>query len=167
MKTILALLLVVTFVSCSIFQTTEQQEETVAKEDNKVEEVYVFDDVSENEIKTEEIDQLKKEIDKSLQEKDKQEVDVFDEPIIKDGTPDKSGTKYYLQLGAFTTLGRAEQYVKEIENTAPFVLSIIYNPDNTYYTVRSSAYLTRTEIEEVRAKLWSNNLFKDAFIITE
>lgn len=168
MKILLVLLSVFTFVSCSIFQTTEQQEkESVTKDDDKVEEVYVFDDVSENNNNTEEIDKLKKEIDKSLEEKEKQEVDVFNEPIIKKDDLQQSGTKYFLQLGAFTTLSRAEQYVKEINNTVPFVLSIIYNPNNSFYTVRSKSYSTRIEVEEVRSKLWSNNLFKDAFIITE
>ncbi len=167
MRKIFLLVSVFVFISCSIFQTTDQQDETASEEDSKVEEVYVFDDVSENESKTEEIDQLKKEIDNKLKEKEKQEVDVFDEPVVTNDTPKQSGNKYFLQLGAFTTLSRAEQYVKEIDNSVPFVLSIIYNPENSYYTVRSSAYTTRAEIEEVRTKLWSNNLFKDAFIITE
>lgn len=169
MKIIIVFLSVFTFVSCSIFQTTEQKEEKedVTEYDKKIEEVYVFDDVSENESNTEEIDELKKEVDKSLQEKVKQEVDIFDEPIVKNDTPQQSGSKYFLQLGAFTSLGRAEKYVEEIKNTVPFKLSIIFNPNNTYYTVRSKTYTTRKEVEEVRAKLWSNNLFKDAFIITE
>lgn len=167
MKKLLLLFSVFTLVSCSIFQTTEEQDANTSEEDTKVEEVYVFDDVSENESQTEEIDQLKKEIDNRLQEKQKPEVDVFDEPIVKTDDQQKSGNRYFLQLGAFTTLSRAEQYVKEIDNSIPFVLSIIYNPDNSLYTVRSSAFSTRAEVEEVRSKLWGNNLFKDAFIITE
>ena len=167
MKQLLLLLTTIVFVSCSIFQTTDQQEQTASEEDSTVEEVYVFDDVSENESKTEEIDQLKKEIDNKLQEKEQREVDIFDEPIDKNEAHQLGGSKYFLQLGAFTTLKRAEQFVKEINNNVPFLLSIIYNPDNSFYTVRSTVYSTRSEVEEVKSKLWSNNLFIDAFIVTE
>jgi len=167
MKNLLIISIILTFTACSVFQTEEQQKSS-GKETNKVEEVYIFDEVSETHDNTSEIKELEKEIDNTLSEDKKSDQSVFDEPVhSKSQNKVGESNNYFLQLGAFTTLKRAEQYVNQIKNQVPFVLSIIYDSETTYYTVRSSSYSTRKEVEDVRTQLWNNNLFKDSFIITE
>lgn len=168
MKTIILVLLVLSFSACSIFQTSEKEEKS-AKKDSDTEEVYVFDDVSEKEDNSDQIKELEKELDKSISNENKnnqQEVDIFDSPVDNTNIS-KTGNSFYLQLGAFSTLKRAEQYVDEVENQVPFQLSVIFNSKNSLYTVRSSAYSTKAEVQQIRENLWNRNLFKDSFIVTE
>jgi len=170
MKHLIIVIIIFAFGACSIFQPSQEQEqEQVQEESEKIEEVYVFDEVPEDEDKKEEeIKELEKEIDKAQQETKQAEIDVFDEPVVtQDVSNAIAGSKFFLQLGAFSNLKRAEKYVEEINNQVPFILSIIYNPENSLYTVRSSAYSTKEEVENVRTQLWNSNLFLDSFIITE
>lgn len=169
MKKIIVISVFLSFTACSVFQTSEQ-EENVAKEDEKVDEVYVFDEVSENDDKADQIKDLEKDLDNTLskEKENKVELDAFGEPIaVTDGVKTLNGNSFFLQLGAFSTLKNAEQYVREINSQVPFVLSIIYNSKTSFYTVRSSPYLTKQEVEQIRRDLWRKNLFKDAFIVTE
>jgi hypothetical protein len=170
MKYLLIILIMFSFSACSIFQTTDKKEEVV-DEKEEVDEVYVFDDVSENVDKAEEIKELEEEIDNTLGETDNQNLEdtgVFnDTKVSQKAELPTEGNSYFLQLGAFSSLKRAEQFVGEIDSLVPFSLSIIYNSQTSLYTVRSSAYTNRPDVEKVRADFWSKNLFKDAFIITE
>lgn len=172
MKTLLIIGIALLFSGCSIFQTSDTKEE-VAEEGKKVDEVYVFDEVSETEDNSEKIKELEKDINNTLNtEKDETiiEVDAFGETTKTAEASSYSsdnGNSFFLQLGAFSSLKNAEQYVGEVDSQVPFVLSIIYNSQTSLYTVRSSEYSTKEEVEVVRDNFWSKGLFKDAFIVTE
>jgi len=173
MKKIILLILASTiFSSCAIFQPTEKEESSKTDEEN-AEEVYVFDDISETEDKSEEIKELEEEVDKTISSKTVskekvEETDVFGENVKGDEESEKKLTEsFYVQLGAFSTLKNAEQYVKEIKSQLPFQPSIIYNSNNSLYTVRSTALNTKLEAEQLRKELWSKDSFKDSFIVTE
>jgi chromatin segregation and condensation protein Rec8/ScpA/Scc1 (kleisin family) len=170
MKNLIILAVLLSFTACSIFQTSEQ-EEKVAEENEKIDEVYVFDEVSESEDKAEQIKELEEELDNTLNkvnEDSVEELDAFGEPIEGSNVVSKlNGDSFFLQLGAFSTLKNAENHVNEIKSQVPFVLSIIYNSETSLYTVRSTPYLTKMEVEQIRDDFWSKNLFKDAFIVTE
>ena len=170
MKSLAIILLLLIFSACSIFQTSEK-EETTKNEDEQVEEVYVFDDISDTEDKSEEIKNLEEELDKTITPVSKEqteESDVFDETKINETESNTlDGTSFFIQLGAYSTIQRAEIFVQENKSKLPFQLSIIFNSDNSLYTVRSASYKTKTEAERVRNELWSKDSFKDSFIVTE
>ena len=166
MKNLIIVLIAIGLSACSIFQSSTNEEEKQAEKVEKPEEVYVFDDVSEKKDKTEEIKQLEKEIDNTVVQNNDSEIS--DETIYEFKKQSQTvGNKYFLQLGAFSTLKRAEQYVGEITTQVPFNLSIIFNQNNAFYTVRSQPYNSREEVEIIREQFCAKNKFKDAFIITE
>jgi chromatin segregation and condensation protein Rec8/ScpA/Scc1 (kleisin family) len=170
MRNLIIVAVLLSFTACSIFQTSEQ-EEKVAEENEKIDEVYVFDEVSESEEKADQIKELEEELDNTLnrgQEDNVVDLDAFGEPIGGNNTVNElEGKSFFLQLGAFSTLKNAEQHVYEIKSQVPFVLSIIYNSETSLYTVRSTPYLTKIEVEQIRDDFWNKNLFIDAFIVTE
>ena len=169
MRYLIITILAFYFSACSIFQTEESKEEEVVKNNKQTEEVYVFDDVA-DENKKEDIKELEDEIDSSLNESDNQNIsaqDINRNNALTGGETSKVGNSFYLQLGAFSSLKRAEQYVEQITSDVPFKLSIIYNSQTALYTVRSSSYKTRAEVENIRTDFWNRNLFKDSFIVTE
>ncbi len=162
MKILIIISLSLFLVSCSIFQVSEKDENKTGN----VEEVYVFDEVSDTQDQSDEAKSLKDEVDNTFTN--------LDERASKNNTDNSQnlsksydGNVFYLQLGAFTTLKRAEQFKDEINSKVPFKLSIIFNTNNSLYTVRSSPYSTKEEINEIKNGFWKQNLFLDAFIVTE
>ncbi|MBK7106709.1 MAG: SPOR domain-containing protein [Ignavibacteriae bacterium] len=153
MKNIFIILLIFSFSACSIFQSSEEEEQ---KAKSETEEVYVFDEVDQSKDKTKNVDELKKEVD-----------NTFDDDESKDNLLKSSEHGFFLQLGAFSTKSRAEQFMAENESKVPFRLSIVYNNTNALYTVRSTPYKTKSEAQMVRDGFWNQNMFKDAFIVTE
>ncbi|PID59554.1 MAG: hypothetical protein CR986_05830 [Ignavibacteriae bacterium] len=175
MKKIIILFLTLGLASCSIFQSSKS-EDSVTEEETNSDEVYVFNDVSEPKKEDTEIKNLEKEIDKTLiEKKDKNEnKNKYEEKkefeksnrkeILNENLP---GNNFYLQLGAFSTLSRAEQFVENIRSQVPFRLSIIYNKKNKFFTVRSIACKTKQEAENIKRELRKKSSFKDSFIITD
>ncbi|MBK8946499.1 MAG: SPOR domain-containing protein [Ignavibacteriae bacterium] len=155
MKNILLILfLILSLSACSIFQSSEEEEKQ-AKAD--AEEVYVFDEVDDSKNKTNKVDEVKKEVETTFDDDDSEKDEYF-----------KSNQHgFFLQLGAFSTKDRAEQFLNENKSKVPFSLSIVFNSTNSLYTVRSSAYQTKPEAQMVREGLWNQNMFKDAFIVSE
>lgn len=175
MKYLLITILAFYLSACSIFQTSENEEQEVTKQKEQTEEVYVFDDVADD-GNSDDIKELEEEIDSSINENESVNQDfstenVNESPVkenaLSSGDLKKEIPSYYLQLGAFSSLKRAEQYVDQITSDVPFNLSIIYNSQTSLYTVRSSSYTTRTEVEKIRTEFWKRDLFKDSFIVTE
>lgn len=170
LKIFIAIAFLITYYGCSVFQATGK-EETAEESSDNVEEVYVFDDVTDesDEDRSAEIKELEKELDNTLnKEEQTEEVDVFDEPVVD--VPEQSNmnaVNYYLQLGAFSSLKNAEEFASKIESDVPFNLSITYNAKTTFYNVSSTAYSTREEVERIKKSLFEKNLFKDAFIVTQ
>ena len=169
MKNTIALVLIVLLSACSIFQSTEKETQNEAS-DNSSEEVYVFDEVSENEVSNTAIKKVEEELEqvKSEQIKTNTKVDVFEETVVNNENQIRStSNKFYLQFGAFSTLKRAEKFANDNNSKINLGLSIIYDPNTELYTVRSTAYNTKPEVEKIRNDFWEKNLYKDAFIIIE
>lgn len=163
MKFLITIILSLFIVSCSIFKGSEKDENIT---DEKVEDVYVFDEVTDTKNEQEDTKELNEKVDSLLvdnAEKAKQNTNDVDEELSK--TYD--GDVFYLQLGAFTTLERAEQFKNKVDSKVPFKLSIIFNTKNSLYTVRSSPFSTKQEVQEIKDEFWKKNMFLDAFIVSE
>ena len=188
-KLLLPLFLIVFLASCSVFQETTSYEEVDNADADNSEEVYVFDEVNEDGAKTNEIKDLNNEIDNTLNDENKETtnktnyevestvVETVTEPAV---TTEKekvetvttyeqpvNTVQFYVQLGAFSTIKRAERFASQIDPEVPFGLSIIFDGSKEYFIVRSSPYATRTEAEGIRDELKHKTKFKDCFIVTE
>ncbi|MFH1197677.1 MAG: SPOR domain-containing protein [bacterium] len=116
--------------------TPQQQTTNQTEEIPKEKEIYVFDDVS-----------------------------AYDSTNVEPqvNTPD---FLYLVQVGAFTTQGRADTFVKENQAAIPWKLNITFSNRVNLYVVQLPAFNTRLEAEDVRNQLWQIGSFKDAFILT-
>ena len=105
-------------------------------------------------------------------------VYVFDEPmtpqhedkpeVLPKVSPPELEVKYYIvQIGAFTTKEKAEEFAdaarKELKNKIEISFS---NNVNLYVVQLSPPYSEKQEAEKVRNELWKNDKFKDAWILT-
>ncbi|MCW8850728.1 MAG: SPOR domain-containing protein [Melioribacteraceae bacterium] len=166
MKKIFIFLALVSFSACSIFQTSDEAKKSESANDT-TDEVYVFDEVSETDGNAAKVKKIDKKLD-AVEEKSDTEVDIFDETVSNPNAQNSiESVKYYLQLGAFSTLKRAEIFVNENDSNIDFALSIMYNPKTSLYNVRSTPYNTKAEVEVIKNGFWKRNMFKDAFIVTE
>jgi len=182
-KTFITLFILVLLSSCSVFKETESYEEVDNDKPEASEEVYVFDEVKEDDVKSSEIKDLNSEIDGTLNESENntnKEVEIVEtttEPVTSVTEESISETtiyeqpvgnvKFYIQLGAFSTLERAERFSSQIDSKVPFGLSIIFDSSNGFYIVRSSPYYTKSEVDIARDDLRNSSEFKDCFIVTE
>lgn len=121
-------------------------EETTKQEEESEPEIYVFDDVAE-------------EIDTS-------DTEVPEEPVVLEPT-DVNQTGYFVQVGAFTSRDRAEQFVNENSTKTNYQLNITYSEGVNLYVVQIPPFSTRAEAEKIRNEFWQSGLFKDAFILTK
>ena len=106
---------------------------------------------------------------------DKEEVYVFDEvPEERVIIPPQTGeypvveeTYYVVQIGAFTTKERAENFAEESQRKILNELSINYSDKVNLYVVQIIPfYKSRQEAEIVRDNLKQMEDFNDAWIIT-
>ena len=103
------------------------------------------------------------------------EVYVFDE-VRSDSTfeltdpmqyPSLGVTYYVVQIGAFTTKERAENFLNESKYKINHSLNIAYSKEVNLYVVQlSSAYTSKSDAEKIRNEIWKMNDFKDAWILT-
>ncbi len=184
-KLLIPLFFLALFSSCSVFQETESYEEVDNDKPDDTEEVYVFDEVKDDQAKQSEIKDLNNEIDSTLDnntnnassETEDNVVKTTTEPVTVVQEDNKTVTttyeqpvnnvKFYVQLGAFSTIERAERFSSQIDSEVPFELSIIFDSSNGLYIVRSVPYATRTEADNIKYGLRKKNKFKDCFIVTE
>lgn len=142
MKPLLSILL--TIILIILFTACSSSEETVKTDQDEQPEIYIFDDVSD-------------EIDTSA-------ITEVEQPAV---TSDPRSTKYYVQVGAFTTRDRADEFVKLKSPRTTYQLNITYSEEVKLYVVRIPAFSTRAEAEKVRNDFWQSGLFNDAFIVTQ
>jgi cell division septation protein DedD len=124
-------------------------------------EYYLFDDVDltdslENNLSNKSeliIDSVKQKKDKSVE----QQIDKAEKKL----------EKFIIQLGAFSSKERADNFVNDNKDKISFPMSIIYKQQSNLYVVQTPPFKERTEAESVRNALWKLISFKDAFIITE
>ena len=74
---------------------------------------------------------------------------------------------YLIQIGAFTTKDRAENFAEESRNTLAKEIQVTYNIDVNLFVVQlKNHFKTKGEAEKVRNNIWSNEEYKDAWIVT-
>lgn len=144
MKTNLIIILSFTFI---LFTACSSSEETTT-ETTQAEtqpEVYVFDDVTEPADSINEVKET-----------------IPPEPVVE-----PHAAKYFVQVGAFTTKERAEQFYNENSSKISYPMNISYSEEVKLFVVQLPAFSTREEAEKVRNELWQTSTFKDAFIVTK
>ena len=144
MKTNLIIILSFTFI---LFTACSSSEETTT-ETTQAEtqpEVYVFDDVTEPADSVNEVKET-----------------IPPEPVVE-----SPAAKYIVQVGAFTTKERAEQFYNENSSKISYPMNISYSDEVKLFVVQLPAFSTREEAEKVRNELWQTSTFKDAFIVTK
>jgi cell division septation protein DedD len=105
----------------------------------------------------------------------KEEVYVFDEvPVENTITPPPTGeypvlteTYYVVQIGAFTTKDRAENFAESSRKKVLNEIGISYSETVNLYVVQIVPfYRSRQEAEMVRDNLRQSSDFNDAWIVT-
>lgn len=154
--------------SCSTLRETSETNE------NKEPELYVFDDV-EN-IDSTEVQKAEKAFDDSVKtildsihvdqkETDKAMTEEY-KPEIQDRIQLNIGG-YAVQLGAFSSEDRAEEFVKENQSKTVYYLNIFKKASANLFVVQTSPVSTREEADLIRNSLRKNSIFKDAFIVSD
>ena len=82
--------------------------------------------------------------------------------------PKSSNVKMYIvQIGAFTTKQKAEDYANKSRNKINNKIDVEYSKSVNLYVVQLKPfYNKKKEAEDVRNKLWKMDDFKDAWILT-
>lgn len=82
--------------------------------------------------------------------------------------PKISNVKLYIvQIGAFTTKDKADDFAKQSRKKINYPLDIEYSKSVNLYVVQLKPFYNKKEdAETVRNKLWKINNFKDAWILT-
>ena len=82
--------------------------------------------------------------------------------------PNLPVTFYVVQIGAFTTKDKADEFASESRNKIQDGINVSFNPVVNLYVVQlNTHYSSHDEAEKVRNDLWKLNEFKDAWIVTE
>lgn len=128
-------------VALFLFYGCSSAPETVKEEDSGTDDIYVFDEVSADTVQ---LDQ---------------------EPTITNPPP-PTVTKYYIQIGAFTTREKANEFASASRKSLKKEVFVKFSPDVELFVLHLAAYNTREEAERMRNELWKKKEFKDAFILT-
>lgn len=99
---------------------------------------------------------------------------VFDTPVDKSKDenlvliPNIGNVKLYIvQIGAFTTIEKAEKFAEESRKKINYNLDIEYSNSVNLYVVQLKPFYNKKEdAETVKNKLWKINDFEDAWILT-
>ncbi len=75
--------------------------------------------------------------------------------------------KYFVQLGAFSSLEKANNFVNSVQQEFEFPLEIKFKENVNLFAVMTKAFATREEAELLKEKLRKTKTFADAFIVTE
>ncbi len=83
-------------------------------------------------------------------------------------TPSRMTMTYYVvQIGAFTTKEKADEFAAESRSKINYKITVGFNPDVNLYVVRLlPEYTSHDEAEQVRNSIWRIKEFKDAWIST-
>ncbi len=143
MKIINFLLLVSLYyvVGCSATKDTEKETST------ETQSVYVFDDIT----TTDSVYTEAEELPVTSVSKVEEETSTFEFFIV--------------QLGAFSTLDKAETFVSSAKDKTDYDLNIHYSDKVNLHVVQLTPFRTREKAEEVRDELRSISEFNGAFIV--
>lgn len=135
-----SLIIILLMSACS-----SSEETTESNQEESQPEVYVFDDITGAEDTTQTVDET-----------------VPEEPQVESHL-----TQYFVQVGAFTTKERAEQFQNENSSKTSYPMNISYSGDVKLFVIQLPPFASRAEAEKVRNELWQTSTFKDAFIVTK
>jgi cell division protein FtsN len=150
-KTVIFLLSLLLVACSSSSETTSEAEESDSQE------VYVFDDMTEeNEAEIKEVEAPAQiESQKSIEEPVDQPVEIMEKIV----------DLYLVQVGAFTTEARALRFIEENKDILNYEMTSHYSEDVKLYVVQLPPFRTREKAEEVRNELRSLGKYNDAFIV--
>jgi len=102
----------------------------------------------------------------NVKKNNEDETYVFDE--MPEDLNDETTVEYYLiQIGAFTTKQRAEDFASESRQKINDEISVTYNREVNLFVVRlDSKFTNKKDAEKVRDELREIEDFKDAWIVT-
>lgn len=155
------LLLLMLFVSVLIYSGCSSSPESIEKRDGEqvkktetnTDTIYVFDKVpvadppTENDPNTDPIPSDNKET---------EEINPSGELV----------TKYAVQIGAYSTLEKADEIANEARKKLKKEISVTYDESTKLFVIRLASHETKAEAEKQRNELWKMKEFKDAFIVT-
>jgi len=154
---------IVSFIFLTLFVfACSSGNETVQKKKKSEEEPYIFDAVGTVEPeKPKEVNKITYPDSLQVQEKMKEETKNEAEETVEE-------PMYFVQIGAFTTQERAEEFVKEAKEILKNQeFTITFSDRVNMFVVQLPPFKDRKEAEKVRNRLWKYDKFKDAFIVTE
>lgn len=147
MTRIIVFILSLLLVSCASSSETAKD-----SQDSESQEVYIFDDMTEE---TGEIAEVEAPAQPQIQETVEEPASVVQENV----------EFYIVQIGAFTTESRALSFVAENKDKLEYEMTIHYGEDVKLYVVQLPPFRTREKAEEVRNSLWNTGKYNDAFIV--
>ncbi len=160
MKNILALNLLLCLLILTGCSATEQ-----SQKDEGQQEIYVFDDV-------EKLDTLQNQ--PGIEAVDSVETIVQTKPdtlieakVKPDSTLENKNPDYIVQVGAFSTKERAEQFIKENQGKTEFQLRLSFSEQVHLHVIQLAPFRSREDAETARDKLLGIPAFKGTFIITK
>ncbi|MCK9280326.1 MAG: SPOR domain-containing protein [Melioribacteraceae bacterium] len=115
---------------------------------------------------------------KEVSQNEEKDIYVFDSQTTTDTIPSipqqietdsqtpKVDYNYIVQVGAFTTQERAEQFVKENKSKISYELLISFSNTVNLFVVQLVPVDSRENAESIRNEIWTLPPFKDAFILT-
>ncbi len=138
--------------------------ETTKQSDNSAEEVYVFDDVSDvPDVDTTSHEAVEVTVEQKVETTPPPPVSTQPVPVAPVPTVVEDG--YIVQVGAFSTRDKAENFINSAKKSISYKLNTKYIEKTGFYAVQLRPFKTRKEAEEVRNELWNNAQFSDAFIV--
>ncbi len=76
-------------------------------------------------------------------------------------------TYYVVQIGAFTTKEKADEFAASSKSKIKYNIDVNYNPDVKLFVVQLlPEYTSHSDAERVRNEIWQQQAFKDAWIST-
>jgi cell division protein FtsN len=144
MKSVFSVLLIILIYGCSLTDET-------TKDSAKDVEVYVFDEIVKSEPS-----EIKKDS-SFIPEK------VVEKVEVNTSIPEQT---FIVQVGAFTSRERADQFIRENKSKITEQMLIVYRQDVNLYAVQLPAFSKKSDAEEAKNQIGKIAQFKGAFIIS-
>jgi cell division protein FtsN len=150
-KFLLIILLGIILFGCSA------SEETFENSAQKLPEILVFEEVDKLDSTLIKEDTLKNEMPKPM---------IDEKTEIHTINATNKQLKYIIQVGAFSTMERADAFIKENQQKINNKMVISFNEQTKLYAVQFTPVNEREYADQIRNSINQISAFKDAFIIT-
>jgi cell division septation protein DedD len=151
MRRLIILILSLILAACS-----SSSETTTDSDDSGAQEVYIFDDVTEDVEDTGEVPEIETPV----------EAPPVKETVEEPAPAEEKTIDFYIvQVGAFTTKDRAQTFIDQNKDKIEYEMNIHFSESVKLYVVQLQPFRTRGKAEEVRNALWNTGRFNDAFIV--